>query len=87
MESHSTPGFGHALTLLSRRLGLDIAVFKACGYPSFEVGPPGSGPPQPSATTSAVPQDRRNQERAACEFLDAMASTQEQFRRPDPPID
>ncbi|KAH6857102.1 hypothetical protein B0I37DRAFT_412971 [Chaetomium sp. MPI-CAGE-AT-0009] len=31
-ESHSIPGYGHALTLLTRRLGSDITIFKACGY-------------------------------------------------------
>ncbi|KAL2196591.1 hypothetical protein P885DRAFT_16366, partial [Corynascus similis CBS 632.67] len=55
MAAHGIPGFRHALTLLSRRLGLDITVFKASVSRWFEVmgrdmevGLPGSGPsPQP----------------------------------------
>ncbi|KAK4251740.1 hypothetical protein C7999DRAFT_27818 [Corynascus novoguineensis] len=88
MAAHGIPGFGHALTLLSRRLGLDITVFKASGSRWFEVmrrdmevGLPGSGPsPQPSATTAAAPQDQASQEQSARERLDALASTQEQYR-------
>ncbi|KAK4233231.1 hypothetical protein C8A03DRAFT_39079 [Achaetomium macrosporum] len=104
MAAHGIPGFGHALMLLSRRLGLDLAVFKACGEREFQVRErsdrdflaredsrlaavrantptvPGSGPPQPSATTSAAPQGQPSQEQFPGEPLEAMASVQEQYR-------
>jgi len=88
MAAHGIPGFRHALTLLSRRLGLDITFFKVSVSRRLEVmgrdmegGLPGSGPsPQPSATTAAAPQDQASQEQSARERLDALASAQEQYR-------
>ncbi|KAK4121818.1 hypothetical protein N657DRAFT_682324 [Parathielavia appendiculata] len=45
-----------------------------------ELGLSGSGLPQPSSTATATPQDQASQEQAACEFNDALASVQEQYR-------
>jgi hypothetical protein len=79
-ESSGIPGYGHARTLLTGRLGLDIATFKACGYRSFKVkGLPGSGPRQPSAVTSMAPQDQARRVRTARELSDGMTSVEEQF--------
>jgi hypothetical protein len=80
-ESHSIPGYGHALTLLTRRLGSDITIFKACGSRSFEVRRlPGSGPP-PSPAASMAVEDRARRRRAACRLANDMASVQDQVQR------
>ena len=76
MAPHAVPGFGHALTLLSRRLGLDMDVFKAAWTRRWEVMQrPASGPP--AATTTAAQADPWP---TPAEQLAALASTQEQFR-------
>ncbi|KAL2023285.1 hypothetical protein VTK56DRAFT_3023 [Thermocarpiscus australiensis] len=46
----------------------------------MEVGLPGSGPPQLSATTTAATQGQPGQGQSPQELLDAMASIQEQYR-------
>ncbi|KAK3302873.1 uncharacterized protein B0T15DRAFT_495447 [Chaetomium strumarium] len=55
---YAIPGFGYALSLVSRRLGLDITVFKACGERSLEVEYSSFISPEPPATTSEAPQEQ-----------------------------
>ncbi|KAK3311649.1 uncharacterized protein B0T15DRAFT_389398 [Chaetomium strumarium] len=49
MAAHAIPGFGHVLTLLSRRLGLDLAVWKACAERDRRTPLTITPPPVPSA--------------------------------------
>ena len=81
MAPHAVPGFGHALTLLSRRLGLSESVFKAAWTRRWEVMQrTASTRPQPPATATAASQDQPSQWPTPGEQLDALTSTQEQFQ-------
>ncbi|KAH6650529.1 hypothetical protein F5144DRAFT_49626 [Chaetomium tenue] len=81
-ESHGIPGHRHALALLTGRLGLDIAMFKACGYRWFEAqGYPNSRARQPSPAAALAAEDLNRRMRAARELSDAMASAEDQVRQ------
>jgi hypothetical protein len=81
-ESHGLPGYGYAYTLLTRRLGQDIASFEACGYRAFKVqGLPKYSSQQTSATTSMTAQDESRLQRIASGLSNAINSAEEQARQ------
>ena len=82
MAPHAVPGFGHALTLLSRRLGLHIAVFKACWTRRWEVmrrSASGTTRPAKPVADSRRMAERSNHCRRA---VPARHSVQARFPRP-----
>ncbi|KAK3291665.1 uncharacterized protein B0H64DRAFT_409699 [Chaetomium fimeti] len=80
-ESHDIPGHGHALTLLTRRLGSDITLFKTCGHRSFEPQCLPGSRPQLSPADAIAAQDRADRLEAIRKLTNAIASAEDQAQR------